>query len=90
MKTSNPISQIAYKTEAVLFKVMHAQIVHKNLRYKGKAIPVQPELTQDCQISSQSTYEWWHGCQLLVPAAFRPRNYSWYSFPLETELSLGP
>jgi hypothetical protein len=41
MKTSNPISQIAYKTEVVLFKVMHAQTVQKVLRYKGKATPVQ-------------------------------------------------
>jgi len=30
------------------------------------------------------------GCQPNAPAAFAPRKYSWYSFPLEAESTPGP
>jgi hypothetical protein len=32
----------------------------------------------------------WEGCQPYALVAFTPRNYSWYSFLLETELTPGP
>jgi hypothetical protein len=32
----------------------------------------------------------WQGCQPYAPAAFTPRKYPWYSFPLEAEPTPGP
>ena len=42
------------------------------------------------QISTTfGTRRWW-GCQPHAPAAFTPRECSWYSFSLGTELTPGP
>jgi hypothetical protein len=32
----------------------------------------------------------WQDCQPYAPAAFTPRNYSWYSFLLEAESTPEP
>jgi hypothetical protein len=63
---------------------------------KGKAIPLQalagPEGSRRLRLpdfKTVGTWMWW-GCQPYTPAAFTPRKYSWYSFLLEAESTLGP
>jgi hypothetical protein len=56
---------------------------------KGKAIPLQawtgPEGSRKLRLPDFKTVSTWrcYGCQPYAPAAFIPRNYSWYSFLLE-------
>jgi hypothetical protein len=60
---------------------------------KGKAIPLQtctcPEVSRRLRLPDFKTFST-GGCQAYTPAAFTPRNYSWYSFLLEAESTPGP
>jgi len=62
---------------------------------KGKAIPLQawtdPEGSKSLRLPDFRTVgKWrWYGCQPYAPAAFTPRKYSWNSFLLEAESTVG-
>jgi hypothetical protein len=66
------------------------------LNVKGKAIPLQawtgPEGSRKLRLPDFMTIGTcrWKGCQPYAPAAFTPRQYSWYSFLLEAESTPGP
>jgi hypothetical protein len=51
-----------------------------------------PEGSRRSRIPDFKTFgTWrWQGCQPHAPAAFTSRKYSWYSFLLEAESTLGP
>jgi hypothetical protein len=58
---------------------------------KSKAIPLQaltgPEGSRRLRLLDFKTFDTlrWQGCQPYAPAAFTPRNYSWYSVLIEVE-----
>ena len=60
----------------------------------GKAVPLQawsdPEGYRKLRFPDFMTTVQEGGCQPYAPAAFTPRNFSWYSFLLEAESTPGP
>jgi hypothetical protein len=51
-------------------------------KYRGK-------YTSPQSVKTIGTWRW-QGCQPYAPAAFTPRKYAWYSFPLGAESTPGP
>jgi hypothetical protein len=66
------------------------------VKVKCKATPLQawtgPEGSRRLNLPHFKTIgTWkWYGCHPYAPSAFSPRNYSWYSFPLEAESTPQP
>jgi hypothetical protein len=76
--------------------MLNITLVLKNLKAKGKAIPLQaltgPEDSSRLRLPDFKTIgaSRWQDCQPYAPAVFTPRKYSWYSFLLKVDSTPGP
>ena len=69
--------------------------MYRPVAVKGKAVHYRPEQAQRFPGIEGSQISWqMHrmvvGCQPYAPATFTPKKYSWYSFLLEADSTLGP